>query len=165
MRGWQQAGSESDNKTYPSHMPRPKTICTFWPMASQLHPHPTPLSPSSSPASLALSGYRCVIHRRSHSGALIGATGLNKGWHTAWRAPGQSVIAHSRIIWVRELLHLNAGHLITQNDLMGGNLTAHGTQKCHADKSYYNIQIIFTTMMLCGEERGISCISAHVADY
>lgn len=89
VRGWQQAASESDNMTYPCHMARQKTICTGWPVAALSTP---------SPASLALSGYRCVIRIHSHSGALIGPTGINTGWHRAPRATGHSVAAHSHII-------------------------------------------------------------------
>lgn len=94
LRGWQQAGSESDNGVYPYNTPRMKPICTHWPECSITLP---PSSTSSSPVSLALSGYRCVIHRRTHSGGLIGATWLNKDWHTASRAPGQTVTAHRHI--------------------------------------------------------------------
>lgn len=63
--------------------------CQAWKASQHEACGPAPsLYPS---ASLALSGYRCVIHRRSHSGALIGPTGLNKGWLTAPRASGHSV--------------------------------------------------------------------------
>lgn len=62
VRGWHQAGSESDNRTYECHIPRLKPICNT--LASDYSQHIPPshsyYSFPSSPASLALSGYRCV---------------------------------------------------------------------------------------------------------
>lgn len=39
-------------------------------------------------------------------------------------------------VGVIEVLQLNAGHFITQSDLMGFNLTAHRTQIWQAEKSH-----------------------------
>lgn len=73
---------------------------TLWPAITPNTSHlptPTTLSPHHQPL-LPWVGTDVWILRRSHSGALIGPIGLNKGWHTAWRAPGQREAARTPII-------------------------------------------------------------------
>lgn len=73
---------------------------TLWPAITPNTSHlptPTTLSPHHQPL-LPWVGTDVWILRRSHSRALIGPIGLNKGWHTAWRAPGQREAARTPII-------------------------------------------------------------------
>lgn len=71
-----------------------RVTCQSWNPSGQWLPPLPPLH--CLPNLTALSGYRCVIRRRSR--ALFGPTRLNRAWHTAWRGPGQSVTAQCHII-------------------------------------------------------------------
>lgn len=171
MMGWQQAGSESDNRIYSCHMPRLKPICTCWPMAPPLHPiPPTP--------SVLLTSLNCLEWVQMCDpqtlplwSPLLGPQGSTKAG-TQLEEPLAKVSLHTvtsfagDCVRAIEVLRLNAGHFITQNDLTGFNLTAHRTQKwqvipIHAQRQIIrmNINMIILQKQLCYTENGKTCIS------
>lgn len=132
--GWQPAGSESDNRTYLCHMPGLKPICTSRPMAFLVKPPPSP--PPLSPHQPHLPWVGTDVWSTdaptlepllepwgsTETGTELEELLAKVSLHTV-----TSFAGHWGGGGVMEVLWLNAGHFITQDDLTGCSFTAQGT--------------------------------------
>lgn len=137
VRGWQQAGSESDNRTYPCHMPRLKPTRVY---AGQWLPphHPSlllyqPLWPwvGTDVWSTDVPTPEPLLEPQgsTKAGTQLQELLAKVSPHT------QSHRSQAIVLRVIEVLRLNAGRFITLSDLMGRSLTAHMAPTWQVDKS------------------------------
>lgn len=129
VRGWQQAGSESDKRTYPCHMPRLKPICTCWPMAAPFSPPPPPPQPH-----LPWVGTDVWSTDAPTLETLLDPLGSTKaGTQLAELLAKVSLhivtLFTSDCVRMIEVLQLHAGHFIMKNDMVECFLTAHINNK------------------------------------